>query len=84
MAKIYAGDLAGKEVVTIEGTVMGDVDNMIFDVNTGILVDLVIKPDAELNRQKYREEGKFVLVPFSSVCAVRDYIVVDDSRAIKK
>jgi sporulation protein YlmC with PRC-barrel domain len=84
MAKVYAGDLAGKEVVTIEGTVMGDVDNMIFDVNTGILVDLVIKPDAELNRQKYREAGKFILVPFSSVCAVRDYIVVDDSRAIKK
>jgi sporulation protein YlmC with PRC-barrel domain len=84
MAKVYAGDLAGKEVVTIEGTVMGDVDNMIFDVNTGILVDLVITPDAELNRQKYREAGKFVLVPFSSVCAVRDYIVVDDSRAIKK
>jgi sporulation protein YlmC with PRC-barrel domain len=84
MVKVYAGDLAGKEVVTIEGTVRGDVDNVIFDVNTGILVDLVIKPGAELNRQKYREEGKFVLVPFNSVCAVRDYIVVDDSRAIKK
>jgi len=84
MAKVYAGDLAGKEVVTIEGMVMGEVDNMIFDVNTGILVDLVIKPDAELNRQKYREEGKFILVPFSSICAVRNYIVVDDSRALKK
>jgi sporulation protein YlmC with PRC-barrel domain len=35
-------------------------------------------------RQKYREEGKCVLIPFDSVCAVKDYIVVDESRAIKK
>lgn len=84
MAKVYAGNIAGKEIVTVEGTILGNVENMVFDIQTGALVDLVVKPDSELMRQKYREEGKFVLIPFDSVCAVKDYIVVDDTKAIKK
>jgi sporulation protein YlmC with PRC-barrel domain len=44
----------------------------------------MVKPDSNLPRQKYREDGKFVLIPFSSVVAVKDYIVVDESRAVKK
>jgi sporulation protein YlmC with PRC-barrel domain len=51
---------------------------------TGKLVDLVVKPNSGLDRSKYREDGKFVLIPFSSVVAVKDYIVVDESRAMKK
>ena len=84
MAKVYAGSIAGKEIVTVEGTILGHVENMVFDIQTGALVDLVVKPDTELSRQKYREDGKFVLIPFDSVCAVKDYIVVDENKAIKK
>ena len=83
MTKIFAGNLAGKQIVTVEGTILGDVENMVFDIQTGALVDLVVKPDAQLDRQKYREEGKFILIPFGSVKAVKDYIVVDDSKAVK-
>jgi sporulation protein YlmC with PRC-barrel domain len=84
MSKVYAGSIAGKEIVTVEGTILGHVENMVFDIQTGALVDLVVKPDSELMCQKYREEGKFVIIPYDSVCAVKDYIVVDDSKAIKK
>ncbi len=42
-----------------------------------------MKPDSGLNRSKYREDGKFVLIPFASVVAVKDYIVVDENRATK-
>jgi sporulation protein YlmC with PRC-barrel domain len=84
MTKIFAGNLAGKQIVTVEGTILGDVENMVFDIQTGALVDLVVKPDAQLDRQKYREEGKFILIPFDSVRAVKDYIVVEESKAIKK
>ncbi|MDQ1262977.1 MAG: hypothetical protein QG575_2158, partial [Euryarchaeota archaeon] len=37
----------------------------------------------ELNRSKYRENGRFVLIPFASVVAIKDYIVIDESRAMK-
>ena len=63
---------------------LGELENVIFDVQTGKLVDLMVKPDSELNRMKYREDGKFVLIPFSSVVAVKDYIVIDESRAMKQ
>ncbi|HSD57167.1 MAG TPA: PRC-barrel domain-containing protein [Methanotrichaceae archaeon] len=81
---MFAGEIAGKEIVNIDGTVLGVVENMVFDLQTGQLIDLVAKPDSQLRRQKYREDGKYVLIPFSSVVAIKDYIVVDESRAIKK
>ncbi len=83
MSKVFAGDLAGKEIVDIDGTVLGEVENVVFDMQTGHLIDLVAKPDSELRRQKYREDGKYVLIPFGSVVSIKDYIVVDNSRAIK-
>jgi sporulation protein YlmC with PRC-barrel domain len=83
MGKVFSGSIVGKEIVNIDGAVLGELENVIFEVQTGKLVDLVVKPDSGLNRTKYREEGKFVLIPFSSVVAVKDYIVVDESRAMK-
>ena len=82
--KIFAGNMAGKEVVDINGGVMGEVEDLIFNIETGQIIDLVIKPDSQLIRSKYREDNKYVLIPFGSVCAVRDYIVVDGTRAEKK
>jgi sporulation protein YlmC with PRC-barrel domain len=83
MVKVFAGSIAGKGIVNIDGTVLGELENVVFELKTGKLVDLVVKPDSELNRQKYREDGKNVLISFSSVVAVKDYIVVDESRAMK-
>jgi len=84
MGKVFSGSIAGKEVVNIDGAVLGVLENMILDVKTGKLVDLVVRPDKELNRMKYREEGRFVLIPFASVVAIKDYIVIDESRAVKE
>jgi sporulation protein YlmC with PRC-barrel domain len=83
MGKVFAGSIAGKGIVNIDGTVLGELENVIFDVKTGKLVDMVVKPDSELDRQRYREEGKFVLIPFGSVVSIKDYIVVDEGRAMK-
>ena len=83
MGKVFSGSIVGKEIVNIDGAVLGELENVIFEVQTGKLVDLVVKPDSGLNRTKYREDGKFVLLPFSSVVAVKDYIVVDENRAMK-
>ncbi len=59
------------------------VENLIYEVMTGKLVDLVVKPNSGLDRSRYREDGKYVLIPYSSVVAIKDYIVVDESRAMK-
>jgi len=80
---VFSGSIAGKEIVNIDGMVLGELEDMIFEVQTGKLVDLLVKPNKELNRMKYREDGKFVLIPFASVVAIKDYIVIDESRAMK-
>lgn len=82
MSKTYASELARKEIVTVEGTVVGELDNLVFDLDTGEIIDMVVKPDRDLNRGRYREDGKFVRIPFSAVCAIRDYVVVDDALAV--
>jgi sporulation protein YlmC with PRC-barrel domain len=84
MGKVFAGSIAGKEIVNIDGAVLGELENVIFDVQTGKLIDLIVKPDSQLNRHKYREDGKYVLIPYSSLVAVKDYIVIDESRAMKQ
>ena len=83
MGKVFSGSIAGKEIVNIDGMVLGELEDVIFEVQTGKLVDLLVKPNKELNRMKYREDGKFVLIPFASVVAIKDYIVIDESRAMK-
>jgi len=84
LANIFAASLAGKEIVNIDGTVLGDLENVVFDIETGQLIDLVVKPNTELLRQKYREDGKYVKIPFSAVVAIKDYIVIDEKRAAEK
>jgi len=83
LGKVFSGSIAGKEIVNIDGMVLGKLEDMILEVQTGKLVDLLVKPNRELNRMKYREDGKFVLIPFASVVAIKDYIVIDESRAMK-
>jgi len=83
MGKVFSGSIAGKEIVNIDGMVLGELEDVIFEVQTVKMVDLKVKPDKELNRMKYREDGRFVLIPFSSVVAIKDYIVIDESRAMK-
>jgi sporulation protein YlmC with PRC-barrel domain len=83
MGKVFSGSIAGKEIVNIDGMVLGELEDVILEVQTGKLVDLLVKPDKELNRMKYREDGRFVLIPFASVVAIKDYIVIDESRAMK-
>jgi len=83
LGKVFSGSIAGKEIVNIDGMVLGKLEDMILEVQTGKLVDLLVKPNRELNRMKYREDGRFVLIPFASVVAIKDYIVIDESRAMK-
>jgi sporulation protein YlmC with PRC-barrel domain len=83
MGKVFSASIAGKEVVNIDGMVLGHLEDMVFEVQTGKLVDMLVKPARELNRSKYREDGRFVLIPFASVVAIKDYIVIDESRAMK-
>jgi len=82
MAKIFSRNLFDKHVMGADGTEIGTLYNMVIDIRTGDLIDLVIKPDMALDTTNFRIEDKFVLIPFESVRAVKDYIVVEKRSAL--
>jgi sporulation protein YlmC with PRC-barrel domain len=44
---------------------------------TGMLKELVVKPNDELDTSKFRKEDEYIYIPFDAVKAVKDVIVVD-------
>ena len=81
MNKIFARNLRDKQVVSSDGVTLGVLNNIVIDIRSGSIEDLVIKPDIALDKVKYKEEGEFILMPFDSVRAIKDYIVVDKTMS---
>lgn len=77
MKKISAQKLSGKTVMDLDGSEIGILHNVVADVATGLLSELVVKPAAELDTSGFKEEGEYILIPFQAVKAVKDVIIVD-------
>ncbi len=65
-----------------DGSVIGVLYNIVMDVRTGKLVNLVVKPDMSVDKSRYQMDGNYILIGFSAVRAVRDFIVVDKKEAM--
>jgi len=76
--KRYSGQFIGKKVVSKTGKEFGLVSNIVFEVRTGEIIQLTLKNTTgyceglDLERTKQGE----ALVPFSSVAAIGDFIVI--------
>lgn len=83
-AKSYSKQLLGRTVVSKTGKRFGEVGDISFEVRTGELLQIVLKdPTAycdglELEKNKNGE----LLIPFSSVIAVGDFIVIAEEDII--
>ncbi len=77
---ITARSLAKKTVTLSDGTVVGQLYNIMVDLKSGTLLNLLVKPVREIPGLKM-EDGLYV-IPFESVKAISDYIVID-KRKIK-
>ncbi len=84
MARIFAKNLSKKNVMSSDGSLLGVLYNIVMDIHTGELINLVVKPDLSVDRARYQAEGNYMLLPFSAVRAVRDFIVVDKNEAMMK
>lgn len=78
---IFARSLARKQVLLSDGTVVGVVYNVTADLRTGVLLNLLVKPQNEISELR-KDDGLYV-IPFESVRAIKDYIVID-RKLIKK
>ncbi|MEA3281122.1 MAG: PRC-barrel domain-containing protein [Euryarchaeota archaeon] len=84
MAKIFAKNLSKKNVMSSDGSILGTLYNIVIDIRTGELINLVVKPDMSVDRNLYQSEGNYMLIPFRAVRAIKDVMVVDKTEALKR
>lgn len=82
--KRYSKQFLGKTIVSRTGKKFGEIHNLIFDVRTGELLQILLKNPTgyceglELEKSK---EG-YLLIPFSSVIAFGDFVVIAEEDII--
>lgn len=77
MKAVLARSLSRKQIMTNDGKAIGELRNLMVDLDTGQLTDLVIEPDESFDTTGYQMDGDRMLVPFESVRDIKDFIVVD-------
>jgi len=76
--------LLGKQLVTKEGKKLGIVKDLTFEARTGELIHVIIKDLTTYtsNLSLERTKDKEALIPYNSVIAVGDFIVVSEEDLI--
>ncbi len=82
--KISFRDLLGKMVVTREGKRLGFVKDVTFETKIGELINIVLKDATPYvkNLNLERTSSKDFLVPFASIIAIGDFVVVSEEDLI--
>ncbi|ADB58492.1 PRC-barrel domain-containing protein [Archaeoglobus profundus] len=75
---ITAKSLAKKTVTLSDGTIVGELYNILVDFKTGTLLSLLVKPSRKVDDFEM-QDGLYV-IPFEYVKAVSDYVVINRRR----
>jgi len=82
MSKVFARNLLfNKQVMATDGTEIGTLSNVIVEIKGGNIIDLMITPNPNFDASRYRKADSYILMPFDSVSAIKDYIIVDKMKA---
>ncbi|WP_440949480.1 PRC-barrel domain-containing protein [Methanosphaerula subterraneus] len=77
MVSTFSRSLSRKKVMSNDGMVIGTLKNVMVDLDSGQVIDLIVKPDSTFDATGYRIDGDRMLIPFEAVKDIKDYIVVD-------
>lgn len=82
--KRFSRQLIGKTVVSKTGKKFGEVGDVIFEVKSGELIHLVLRNATPYVDKLELEKDKSgnILIPFSSVIAMGDFMVVSEEDII--
>ena len=80
--KYYANSMLDKRVMSTDAKELGILKNITIDAKTGAIIDLIVLPAQTTDPAKYRKDDNgHILMPFSAVSAVKDYIIVDKDKS---
>jgi sporulation protein YlmC with PRC-barrel domain len=82
--KKFSKQLMGKTVVSKTGKKFGDVGDIIFETRSGELIHIILNNPTSYTEKLELERDKenHILIPFSAVIAVGDFIVVAEEDII--
>ncbi len=77
-------DVIGKLVVTKEGRRLGFVKDLSFETRTGELIQLVLKDSTPYTRNLNLElsPNKEALIPYNTIIAIGDFVVISEEDLI--
>jgi len=78
------GDFLGKMIVTKEGKRLGFVRDLTFETTSGELINIVVKDSTPYikNLNLERINSNELLIPFNSIIAVGDFLIVSEEDLI--
>ncbi len=76
--------MIGKTVVSKSGKRFGEVGDLVFEARSGELIHIVLHNPTAYTEKLELEKDKLgnILIPFSSVIAIGDFMVVDEEDMI--
>ncbi|MBC7110072.1 MAG: PRC-barrel domain-containing protein [Archaeoglobi archaeon] len=78
MERVYLKKIINKKVMGNDGSEIGTLKNVVAELETGDLAEMVVHlNEGAPNQRRYRAEGGYIYIPFSSLRSIKDYIVVD-------
>jgi sporulation protein YlmC with PRC-barrel domain len=82
--KKFSKQLIGKIVVSKTGKRFGEIGDIIFETRSGELINIVLKNPTTYTEKLELEKNKEgeILIPFSAVIAVGDFIVIAEEDII--
>ena len=82
--KKFSRELIGKTVVSKSGKRFGELGDIIFETRSGELIHLILKNPTSYTEKLELEKDKTgnILIPFSAVIAVGDFMVIAEEDII--
>jgi len=75
---VIARQLAGKILVSNDGEGIGRLVDIMVNEITGKITGLIVEPSPDsLSARKMRKEDGLIVIPYSAVLAVGDYVILD-------
>jgi len=77
-------EILGKSIVTKEGKRLGTIKDITFETRTGELIHLVLKDPTPYTNQLNieRSQDKEILIPYNSIIAIGDFVVVSEEDLV--
>jgi len=82
-SSVSAKALNHKRVVDTGGSELGVSHNIVADAETGMMIELKVKPKAKYDTSEFKKEGDYIFLPFDAVKGIKDVILVDSEKIRK-